>query len=237
MPNSRRFLNAFNRIEKYLQTRSKQNSWESFSSLLGRVAQTDSAVRRYRDDLREFAELRNAITHQSRGYQVIAEPSDQAVNEIEHIASLLLSPPKVIPLFQKTVFTLSLSDTVDKAVKVMYEKSYSQIPVYENEDFSGLLSTDTVARWLGACVNDDIFSLKETRVSDVLKHAEDEDNYSFLSRKATLFEALEEFQIYQGKGKKLEAILITHNGKRSEALLGVITVWDLPRLYEELERR
>ena len=36
-------------------------------------------------------------------------------------------------------------------------------------------------------------------------------------------------------GKPLEAILLTENGEVSERLLGIITLWDLPQIYEAVE--
>jgi hypothetical protein len=116
----------------------------------------------------------------------------------------------------------------------MFARSYSQIPIYDGSIFTGLLTTNTVARWLGACVNEEILSLTETSIANVLTYTEDKDNFSFLGKSSTIFEALERFQIYERKGKRLEAILITQRGKSSEALLGVITIWNLPKIHEIL---
>jgi len=117
----------------------------------------------------------------------------------------------------------------------MFEQSFSQIPICDNKDaFVGLLTTNTVTRWLGASVKDDIFSLTETPITDVFNFTEDKDNFIFLSRDSTLFKALERFQTHEKNGKKLEAILITQNGRRSETLLGIITIWDLPEIHATL---
>jgi hypothetical protein len=99
----------------------------------------------------------------------------------------------------------------------MFEQSFSQMPVYDGAIFVGLLTANTVARWLGASVAEDIFSLSETPVSDVLGYTEDKDNFSFLRRDSTLFEVLEKFQTFEREGKRLEAILITQNGKPKRA--------------------
>ena len=117
----------------------------------------------------------------------------------------------------------------------MFAQSFSQIPIYDNQEFRGLLTTNTVARWLGACVTEDIFSLRETSINTVLTYAEEVDNYCFLKKSATVFEALQEFQEYERNGKRLEAILITESGWPRESPLGMITVWDLPQIYGELE--
>lgn len=218
MLNSDRFLKTFNMIEHHLRKVTKKEKDTTFSTLIDLASRSDAAVRALKEDLKEFAELRNAIVHDVRKWKdgrPIAEPNDWAVAEIERIASLLTDPPKVIPLFQKKVFTLEVNDPIAKAVKSMFDHSFSQIPIYDGQEFMGLLTTNTVVRWLGACVAEDILSLTETSVASVLSYTEDPDNYCFFGRKATLFEALEKFQDYARDGKKLEAILITESGKGS----------------------
>jgi len=203
--------------------------------LVRQAGGTSAAVRRFTTDLEEFADLRNAIVHERTDGHVIAEPNDRAVAEIEHIASLLCAPPKVLPCFQRDVLALQRDDSAAKAVEAMLEESFSQVPIYDGERFLALLTTNTVARWLGSSVEEDIFSLSETCIPEVLQYIEDQDNHCFLGRGATLFEVLEEFQGRQRSGKRLDAILITHGGKRSESLLGIITVWDLPKVHDILE--
>ena len=166
---------------------------------------------------------------------MIAEPNDRAVAEIERIVETITNPPKVIPRFQTEVLTLQITESVVEAVKSMYDRSFSQIPVYDGDEFTGVLTTNTVARWLGSCAEVDIISLTETTIASVLEYTEDEDNHVFLGRSATLFEVQDRFQTYEGRGKRLEAILVTDSGKPTEKLLGVVTIWDLPKVRRELE--
>ena len=234
MLNSDRFLNAFNSIELYLRKFTKQGKETRFYALVDLASNSNPAIRRSKDDLKEFADLRNAIIHERTDGRVLAEPNDKAVNEIERINSLLLNPPKVIPQFQDKVYSLFVNDPIAKAVEVMLAQSYSQIPIYDSSIFVGLLTANTVTRWLGACVTEEILSLTDTSIANVLAYTEDKDNFSFLGRASTIFEALERFQIYQKKGKRLEAILITQNSKSSEVLLGIISNWNLPKIHEIL---
>lgn len=131
---------------------------------------------------------------------------------------------------------LNSAEPIARAVEIMYGQSFSQLPIYNGSAFAGLLTSDTVARWLGACVNDDVFSLMETLVQEVLQYSETTDgtNVQFISRNTTLFDVLELFQTFEHQGRRLEAILITHNGKPDEKALGIITVWDLHTIYKAL---
>ncbi len=236
MSNSGSFLSAFNKIADYLRRMTKEKKETSFSALVTKASNSDHAVRRYATDLLEFNDLRNAIVHERTDSHVIAEPNDEAVRQIEHVVSVVTSPPEVYSLLKGNVLTLKINDSVADAVKATLDHSFSQIPIYENEKFVALLTTDTIARWLGACVKEDIFSLRETPLESVLKYTEEPDNYCFLGRNTTVFTALEKFHEYEQTGKRLEAMLITQNGKQMETLLGIITVWDLPRILEKLQK-
>ncbi len=231
--NSERFLNCFDEIERYLRKVTKEPKWKSFYELVEKASQSIPVVKHYKDDLKEFADLRNAIVHERTDGHVIAEPNDMSVEKLCEIAKNLLDPPKVIPLFQKEVYKVDAAEPIAKAIELMYKKSFSQIPVYKGKDCIGLLTSDTIVRWLGASVEGEIISLEDTLVSMVFKeYTEDKDNYLFLKRNATLFEVIKHFQDYAAKGKKVDAILITENGKGNESLLGIITAWDLSKVYE-----
>ncbi len=79
-----------------------------------------------------------------------------------------------------------------------------------------------------------MFSLRETTIAQVLKYTEDPENHCFLGRTASLFDALARFEDFTARGKDLDAILLTHNVRADEALLGILTLYDLPKILELL---
>lgn len=235
MLNSERFLKAFNDIQSYLRRITKEEKATAFNALVSKAYQTFPEVKYFIDDLREFNDLRNAIIHERTDWHVIAEPNDKAVQRIEYISKTLASPPKVVDLFGREVFKIGPKDNIGKAVKSMLDKDFSQLPIYENQKFTALLTTNTIARWLGTCVGEDIFILSETPIEKILLYIEEPDNCCFLSKSQNIFEAYQMFQEYENCGKKLEAILITDTGKSSDSLLGIITISDLPKIYAKIK--
>lgn len=238
MSNAERFLNAFVVIEGYLRQTARQPNDTSFPRLLDLLSPTDALVRRYAIDLKEFAELRNALVHRrARGGEVIAEPHPSVVELIERIAGLLADPPRVIPLFQRQVYVLASDDTLAAAVHELRQRSVSQAPVYSGKEFSGLLTSGVILRWLGGQPTA-IVDLAATTVGQVLafaaQHEQVHDRVGFLSRSATVAEALEHFQHSQQAGKALVALLLTENGKPSERPLGIITTHDLPQIQAQI---
>ncbi|WP_261665290.1 hypothetical protein [Deinococcus sp. Marseille-Q6407] len=45
---------------------------------------------------------------------------------------------------------------------------------------------------------------------------------------------IEAFEEHTDRGKRLSAVLITQNGKETEGLLGIVTVYDLPEAIASL---
>lgn len=234
MSNAAKFLNAFVAIEQELCRMLDPGPHKRFYELVKLAARINPVVERYKSDLMEYGDLRNAIVHTRSGGHVIAEPNDQTVAEIERIAAYLLEPPKVIPLFQREVLALSNNDTADKAISFMSSRGYSQIPIQEDGATVALLTATTIVHWLAKCIKEDDFNPREATIRSVLGHAEHENNFKFVSAATSLFQVHDLFYRYEQGGKKLEAVLITENGIPAEPLLGIITIRHLPLVQREL---
>ncbi|PRX23242.1 CBS domain protein [Orenia metallireducens] len=238
MSNSNNFLNYFNKIYKFLAQSANTTTKESFVSLVKGLSKAGNwKVKNYKDDLIQFAYLRNAIVHQSTG-DIIAEPNDEIVKKISDVHILLTNPPRIDSLGLDKVLTLGIDDSVMDAVKVMYENSYSQVPVYNDEKFMDLLTSNTITRYLGseADKDEEFILLANSKVEDVLEYREEAFKYKFLSRNDSLLDVIEIFEEGEKSGERLEAILVTQNAKVTDSLLKIITVWDLPEIYNRISK-
>lgn len=230
--NAERFLAAFRRIEDYTarhvpQEKRRETFFRQLNLLVGR---NDVLLQRHRVDLEQFARLRNAISHQQRGNRVIAEPNDEAVRDIERIAAELWDPPRVLPEFGTQVLSLQADTSVEQAMEVMYNHKFSQIPIYREASFAGLLTANTVLRWLGSRGARASDELDSAVVADLLPYREDSERFLFLAADAPQQLALQHFHFHEREGLLLTAILITANASEHEPLQGIITVYDLPRI-------
>jgi predicted transcriptional regulator len=116
----------------------------------------------------------------------------------------------------------------------MFQKSFSQLPVIdESKSITDILTANTIARWLAQKIEDDVFSLEETKIIEVLNFQEYKENYQIISRKTTLFEIIELFSNRLRKGY-FDAAIITQNGKNNEKILGIVTQADLSSIYQKL---
>jgi predicted transcriptional regulator len=237
MHTSEAFLAIFSEVEKWLRVSAGADKTISFYQLVEVNALSNPIVRRYKDDLKEYADLRNAIVHERSDGHVIAEPNERAVSNFDRIKVALLKPPKVIPQFQMQVRTRASEESIGSALTDMREGSFSQLPVVKSGSVVALLTSETVVRWLASELANDIVSLQETPIHAVLEHVEDEDHYCFLSRNASLHEVITKFEEFTSRGKDLDAILITDSGKPDQKLLGILTVYDLPAILDTLGLR
>ncbi len=183
-----------------------------------------------RDQLRALGELRNFLVHEFKSVQPLAVPSDSTVQRIENIRDELLKPGKLVDLFRHPVATCAPSDPIGAATKKMHDGSFSQLPVYSGDRLVGLLTSETVARWLAAQLADGHGILEERPVEEVMRHEEETHSYVVMGRSATVDDALSEFDDHMHAGKVLDAIILTHNGSEREKPLGIVTTTDQPKL-------
>lgn len=202
------FLNAFGEIEQVLRRQLRAQASTTFSQLLIDATKRSPAVRQFEVDLREYAELRNAIVHQRTDGHAIAEPYVEVVRDIERIRDRLVRPPGLLPFAAQPVVTCEASDHIGSAA----------------------LTAETITRWMAFTLRDNDGLLKEVPVADVLPHAETTDNVTFLGRAARAFDALGAFEEFFQRGQFPNAILLTEAGSTTQAPLGIVAVADIPQI-------
>ncbi|WP_042224410.1 CBS domain-containing protein [Oceanobacillus manasiensis] len=231
--NSEKFLATFNRVEKEIKALMIYRKDIGFSRSVRILSNSNTVVRRYSEDLLEYAELRNAIVHNKVDMtHAIAEPHDSVVERIELIEKAFSEPLKVMPAFSRAVYTFKENDPLDKLLAVIREKGISKFPIYKESVFKGLLTQKGITRWLAENLNASHSVMKETKLQEVLTF-QTIDNYQFISQDTTQNDALEYFRGNIGEGSRLEALLITKSGASEEKLIGIITPWDIVHAQEE----
>ncbi|MGI6074628.1 MAG: CBS domain-containing protein [Fermentimonas sp.] len=231
MTNSDRFIDAYNRIDEILDDEFGGQVYLSFSKKV--VRSRNAVVRQFKEELLDYGELRNAIVHTPRRGKVpelIAEPHIDVCDRIEMILSELEKPKRVFPLFGERVTTVKVNDSIRRILEQVVRDSYSQFPVYDEDGLIvEIINTNTIARWVSAkMLEGDSISFEDTRVSDFFEYIEFERNFRFIRKDASIYEAYEMFiDTIDNHRRNLDVICITENGKRTEKILGMITIEDI----------
>jgi predicted transcriptional regulator len=230
MKNSVIFLDRFHNIETILRQQLGQEEHISFSYLVDQAAKHNPLIRQKAEWLKSFGRLRNAIQHGSGlNGEPIAEPHEKIVSEIIEIEEKLRSPKRMNTFFCD-VYSLNETDSMSKMLQFVHQFQYSQFPVFNSDGkFISLVTESGITNWLASKVKDDLISFEETKVSDLLSVDELAMTYRFVSRTNTVYEAKDYFLQAANRGQKLEALLITESGKSNQALLGIVTHWDLAK--------
>jgi CBS domain-containing protein len=228
-----RFLDAFRDIEEFLASLAGLDIGAGYERSLKRARKLNAGVRLYEDQLRRFAFLRNAIVHwPTRGGAPIADPRPDAVREIEFIRNAIVNPPLMTTVVGGPVECCGLSDGALDAAALMARADFSQLPVLGDEGVTGLLTTEAVAHWLTSCASDGTLA-PDVTVGDIVAWDHD-PYYEPLPARATVADALERFQAALRAGRPLRAVVLCEVG--TPRPLGIATVWDLPRLFDALQR-
>jgi len=236
--NAIRFLSAHNEIEDYLNRLEQSGSHFDFNTLISHAIEGgNQTINYYQHDLRQFGKLRNAIVHTQRQEKIIAEPNEWVVEQIERLVELIINPPIVQAILESKVAWVDSGESVAIALEIMAPRNLSQAPIYHGEEFIGLLTTDTIARWLASNVKAmPVSELCQTSVGEIFEaFTETKDNYSFLQLEATIIEALALFEEYERKGVRLEAIFFTPLGSHSTDIRAIMNTWDVPIALKNID--
>ncbi len=219
-----RFLAAYNALDAFFQSTLGTTSHQSFRSLV------DAYARRHSwwgdaETLRSFINLRNLLVHEhTEPYAYLCVPSPATVERIEAIRDRLLHPETALPRFQRAVLTLNAQETLGQALRLIHQQGYSQFPVYDGARFCGVLTENSITRWLAAQMQEAAPpDLSKVVVSEVLRFSRKRPNFQFVARDARIEEI--SFQFHQNTW--LEVVLVTEHGHEREKLLGIVTRGDI----------
>ena len=229
------FLAAFNDIEAFLRNALDAKKTDSFNWMVSKAERNHVLTPAQANDLKEFAGLRNAISHgEYQNYRPIAEPLPETVDEIEHIRDQLLHPPVAMEVIgHQKVITFGPDDDVNVALRAIRDTGISQFPIYEGKQFVGMLTTNTIARWLASEINDDD-TLTNKGIRHLLTFNERKDQAVFLPREASATEVIAALTSPAAHDTLPRLVIITEHGHNNQQPLCVITPSNLPALFDAL---
>lgn len=224
---SQRFEIAFNRVHKALSKMVKNVNGDIFSQLVAHGAKRHAIIRSYKDELFQFAKLRNAIVHEKlRADFYIAEPHQEVVERIEEIAALLEKPVTALSISSRPVIYFNFHSSIKDVILAIHNNSYTKFPIYKDGTCIGILTSGTIMKWMAKHLSNDSIDLSNIRVGEVIPY-ETKHLIEFVDQNCDIFAVEEKFEKRHAHGKKLEAVIITEAGQIDEKPLGIITSWDL----------
>lgn len=237
--NARRFLDAFADIEDAIKKRhdhTKDQSSErpKFWALVD--TSDDELIKKHKETLKRFGNLRNAISHSSYlNDNPIADPRIDTVEEIERLRELVIRPPRLRDALKDhgkpQVF--SPDDGIKEFLRIVTELDFSQAPVAMGNGKYKLITTNAVARWFGHNPITHGGAVEDTPIDEILKHSESGDRLEILPRDTTVAKAINIFAGQDSPTKEPPAALLVMDVPGQPPLL-LSTRADLAVLYQQL---
>ncbi|MBI1304335.1 MAG: CBS domain-containing protein [Phycisphaera sp.] len=252
--------NRIDREMQRLLNNAREGHRRGFASSVRQVCSERRHFGRHLDFLLEAGELRNALVHNRFGHsEYIAVPTAATVTQLERIDEELRKPVQLRALAAREVVTVSIDDRVGHVLALVRDKGFVRFPVTRDGRIVALLTASGVLRWVAshdieACaVSVDgavprapagaldepgptrggegeriICTIAGVRVGEVLARDHRRDEFAIVPRDATADAALSRWT----HNPRLEAIIVTENGKPDEKPLGIATATDLIKLLD-----
>lgn len=234
MSNSREFMDIFNKLERYLKEQIEDGSRKPFYSLISTLRHSNSNIRYYYVKLKEYADLRNAIVHERIDGRVIAEPNEYAIRELQMIYDKISKSPKVIEICAHPVKSLSLDDKLSLALSLMNKSGISQIPIYDEKTFVGMLNSISISNWMASVMGEGSIDISKVLVREVLSFSRKSRVTLFKSDDIDVYEILDVYKAYSMLPERIDAIIITKTGDKSEEPITIVTDHDILRISESV---
>ena len=213
MSNADKFLSLHNEIEKHLEEELKLDRHETYYRMLDRIKHKNAIVKRYELQLKKYADLRNVIVHETIGNKSIAEPNDEAVEELEMIKNKLYEPKKVFEIISNKVITLNKDNLITEALQIMKKADYSQVPIYDNNNYTGMINSEMITKWVINYMEEGSLTIKNTKIKEILVYDDETLVTEFVSSKASVFDVYNILESHLEKNHLIQAIIVTENGK------------------------
>lgn len=231
--NTETFIETFNQLEMALKNRLGKDRFTPFHMLLKEASNRDSFIRLHRSLLESFSDLRNVLVHKE-GNTIIAIPSDEAVEALSAIVNKYTEPKSVYDVCHKQVIITTPNKSLYHALKLMKRHDYTKIPVYDGNNYQGLLSGNMVTRWLTSHVTDEgkgLPNLDQVKISDVIEVGNRKGQVRFVAKDMAVYEFVHS---NERKPSKSGVYILTEHGNSNEKAMGIITAFDYQKILETL---
>ena len=220
------FIQKYNELDDWLRKQAGANREVPFSQAVSIVAQKNRAVKPSEYFLKSIGNLRNAIIHDTKfGKRIIATPDQSVVKEFNDVCSRIFAPKKAIDISTRNIETFPLDINLSCVLPKMSSNDYSQLVVEKEDGSFGMITREGISRWVAKNMDDDVVSLKDVKLENIYQ-LEDNNSWEFISTKHSIYDAA---ALFSQDTRRIQALIITENGRPKEKPLGILTFWDISK--------
>ncbi len=228
------FLTGFKELENELigLAKIKEEGHVSFSRALNEVYYRHASplLLRYEnyDFLKTASDLRNILSHENN----ICVPSEEYVKKFLSLKDSILHPATCYSICTKKIFSCTIGDPLEECLKKMEYHSLSHLPLLDEDGcVQGVFSRSTLFDYVS--MNESIRVDKNTKISlfeeflDLDEHLNEQ--FLFVKRDERVDFVYPLLFKEKEHEKNVSLLFVTEHGRRTEKLLGIITMTDLAK--------
>lgn len=222
------FLDKYRQLEAIVKAEFNLGKNDSAINFLMR----NSAFQDIENELDMCRETRNILSHNPKiKGEYAVEPSEGLINLLDEVINKISHPlrAKDVMVRRNELCYLSMDDSVKDAMVAIKEHSYKQIPILDDGVLMGIFSAKTI---LDILIAEDVAGLKQgMKFLDIesyisIKNSEDK-TFCFVSQDTLVSDIGKMYKENLSKKDRINIIFVTHSGKSTERILGIITAWEI----------
>ncbi len=228
-----KFIAIYNQLDYYMRRQPGVDQHTDHGYAIQQMIAKNRLFARHEQELRNLAALRNVLIHNPfmRTIHPIAIPITAIIDRYQQLLDLLINPPLALSIAVPAamIYTTTLDSNALEVMKTMNKKTFTHIPVMDNDKMIGVFSENTLLSYLAhhgdSIVTKDLTIAEFSDFIGLDKHPGEQ--FEFIGRKAQLADVYAIFNQAIKVRKRIGVVFVTEHGKSNEKLLGLITAWDL----------
>lgn len=194
-----------------------------------------SEFRHIREELDYIRDVRNLLAHRPRiSDDYVVEPSEGMIELLKKVIEKVERPAVAESIMVKLddVISCNKGDFVIPALRKMNEKAIAYIPVLSEGRVCGVFSERAFIQYTVSQNRSVDEGTMFYEIEDVLSFdSSSVVKFLFTDRKTPIDELSDLFDEAAQNDQKIGMIFVTEHGKDTEALLGIITAWDVAAAF------
>lgn len=186
---------------------------------------------KYSDDFDYCGKIRNLFSHRPINIIIVSE---YAYKLLERLNNMVENPLRAIDICitKNNIYSKSLKDNIKDTIKVMREKTYTHIPIVENNKIVGVFCEKTLFDYIS---KEEISSIDLINDFNDIKQYLNIANYSttikIVKKDIKIDKIIKIFKESFEMSENLECLFIATDGTTKGDIVGLITIWDILDKY------
>ena len=226
MESTQTFLNLCKEFEQAVETRYGRH--QSAYHTLMRMQE----YRKYWPGIDVIREIRNLYQHnvvEVGGKEAMIVTQDTC-DTLRGIIQMVENPPVIKDVYTRNLVSARREETIGTVIRRMQQSTFSHVPILDDrKHLVGVFSKTTLFQILMKGVP--LEEILKTPLSDYDAETDirfhQSESFGFTGLYVRQAEVQKRFGKVYENGKRLTALYVTEHGRPEEAVIGVVTPWDL----------